>query len=185
MELPAEFLATLEAPAGNVPPIEAAEQMVAHMPKRPAITFGHDAAAYFPRRDVVEMPVREQFERSEEFYSTLLHELVHATGHKSRLDREGVSDNGSPFGGDTYGREELIAEMGAAFLCGLCGIEQKTLANSSAYIRNWMNAIRGDTRLVVTAASAAQKAADYILGATAMTAERDDARTAAEIQQAA
>lgn len=68
------------------------------------------------------------------------------------------------FGSETYSKEELVAELGAAFLCGTVGIEQRTLSNSAAYLQNWMQALRGDARLIVTAASAAQRAADFILG---------------------
>jgi antirestriction protein ArdC len=79
------------------------------------------------------------------------------------IARKGITDANS-FGSDPYGREELVAEMGAAFLCGHCGIETATLENSSAYISSWLRTIRQDARLVVQSAAAAQKAADWILG---------------------
>ena len=101
----------------------------------------------------------------ESYHSTLFHELTHSTGHANRLARPGIVD-AIHFGSDSYGREELIAEMGAAFLCGEAGIETATLENSAAYVAGWLAAIRKDARLVVTAAAAAQKAVDHILGRT-------------------
>jgi antirestriction protein ArdC len=143
-------------------PIESAEEIVKRMPNPPA--FEQDAqAAYIPSRDVVTMPSRTAFESQAEYYSTLFHELTHSTGHAKRLAREGF-DTPQKFGSDSYSREELIAEMGSAMLCGVAGIEQSTVGNSAAYLRGWISRLRGDSRLVVSAASAAQKAADYIRG---------------------
>jgi antirestriction protein ArdC len=90
-------------------------------------------------------------------------ELTHSTGHAKRLAREGF-DTPQKFGSESYSREELIAEMGSAMLCGVAGIEQSTLANSAAYLKAWIARLKSDSRLVVSAASAAQKAADYIGG---------------------
>jgi antirestriction protein ArdC len=116
--------------------------------------------------DSVTMPCREAFESPEEYYSTLFHELTHSTGHKSRLDREGINVP-HYFGDPVYSREELIAECGAAFLSGQSGIVSKTLSNSASYLQNWIRVLKSDSRLIITAASAAQKAADLILGTTA------------------
>jgi antirestriction protein ArdC len=143
-------------------PIQSAEGIVKGMPNPP--TFERDAqAAYIPSRDVVTMPSRTAFESQAEFYSTLFHELTHSTGHAKRLAREGF-DAPQKFGSDSYSREELIAEMGSAMLCGLAGIEQTTLANSAAYLKTWIARLKDDSKLVISAASAAQKAADYIRG---------------------
>jgi len=143
-------------------PIESAEEIVKGMPNPP--TFEQDAhAAYIPSRDVVTMPSRAAFDSQAEYYSTLFHELTHSTGHAKRLAREGF-DNPQRFGSESYSREELIAEMGSAMLCGVAGIEQSTLANSAAYLKTWIARLKSDSRLVISAASAAQKAADYIRG---------------------
>jgi antirestriction protein ArdC len=109
------------------------------------------------------MPSKSLFNSSEEYYSTLFHELTHSTGHTSRLGREGIEDIAA-FGSESYSREELIAEMGAAMLCGITGISPATIPNSAAYLQGWINRLRGDSKLVVSAASQAQKAADYIQG---------------------
>ena len=109
------------------------------------------------------MPNTTAFDSMEEYYSTLFHELTHSTGHPTRLNRSTLMDAES-FGDANYSREELIAEMGAAFLCGVTGIENRTINNSAAYLANWLDALKSDSRMVLVAASQAQKAADMILG---------------------
>jgi antirestriction protein ArdC len=143
-------------------PIESAEAIVAAMPNPPAFEQGFQAS-YAPSHDTVTMPSRTAFESQAEYYSTLFHELTHSTGHAQRLAREGF-DRPQMFGSESYSREELIAEMGSAMLCGVAGIEQATVANSVAYLKSWIARLKADSRLVVQAASAAQKAADYIRG---------------------
>jgi antirestriction protein ArdC len=109
------------------------------------------------------MPERDRFSSAEEYYSTLFHELTHSTGHPTRLNRSSLTDF-ERFGDQNYSREELVAEMGAAFLAGSCGIENRTINNSAAYLANWLGALKNDSRMVLVAASQAQKAADLILG---------------------
>lgn len=109
------------------------------------------------------MPFRERFETPEAYYATLFHELTHSTDHESRLNRPTVVEP-SRFGSGTYSKEELIAEMGAAFLCAHAGIENATIDNSASYIAAWLSKLRDDKRLVIHAAANAQKAADFILG---------------------
>lgn len=108
------------------------------------------------------MPIMANFDGVEEYYSTLFHELTHSTGHPRRLNRSTLMDAES-FGDEQYSREELVAEMGAAFLCGITGIENKTINNSSSYLQSWLQVPRSDCRLVLVATSHAQKAADLIL----------------------
>jgi len=138
------------------------EEIVEAMTDRPVITHNRQAAFYSADRDTINMPLFESFETAEEYYSTLFHELVHSTGHEKRLARPGITDL-SPFGTPSYSKEELIAEMGAAFLCGFAGIENVTLDNSAAYIESWLRKLRHDKKLVIVAAAQAQKAANYIL----------------------
>ncbi len=154
-----------EQPAGptnDFEPIERCERVIVKMPSKPVIRHDANAAYYQPNCDSIHLPKRERFDAHEEYYSTAFHELVHATGHASRLNRSGITDVAA-FGGQSYSKEELVAEMGAAFLCGHCGIENSTIENSSAYIAGWLRKLRNDKKLVVRAAAAAQKAADYIL----------------------
>ena len=139
------------------------DEIVAHMPQRPEIKHGMIRAFYSPREDCVGLPVRERFERAEGYYATLFHELIHATGHESRLNRVTLTEKAG-FGSNPYCKEELIAEMGAAFLCGQAEISERTIDNSAAYLNGWLEQLRNDKTLIVQAAAQAQKAADFILG---------------------
>lgn len=144
-------------------PIESAAQIVSGMPNAPMIRHSGNRACYTPTFDIVNMPAQDSFPIAEEYYNTLFHELTHATGHTSRLARKGVMDSAAAFGSDTYSREELVAEMGAAFLSGHSGILHKTVNNSASYLQSWIKVLKSDSKLVVTAAAQAQKASDYIL----------------------
>jgi antirestriction protein ArdC len=151
---------------GNATPrvasIEQCEEIAKQMPNAP--TIQQDARAWYrPSTDTVGIPSRNAFDSAEEYYSTLFHELTHSTGHASRVGREGIEDVAA-FGSESYSKEELIAEMGAAMLCGVTGISPATIPNSAAYLQGWINRLRGDSKLLVSAASQAQKAADYIQG---------------------
>src|SRR6202011_286358 len=146
-------------------PIETCEQIVTNMPVPPAFEQS-DKAWYSPSNDVVGMPARGLFHSSEEYYATEFHELAHSTGHSKRLHRENF-DNPVSFGSESYSKEELIAEMTAAMLCGIAGIEQRILENSAAYLKTWLSRLKSDSRLLVSAASQAQKAADFIQGKAA------------------
>jgi len=142
---------------------EDAEALVNGYHGRPDIKHGFAKASYNPVEDQVKMPARTDFMSLEEYYSTLFHELVHSTGHAIRLNRETMTTPAA-FGSRNYAREELVAEMGAAYLCGISGISQTTIENSAAYIQGWRNTICKDSKLVVLAAAQAQKAVNYIVG---------------------
>jgi antirestriction protein ArdC len=152
-------------------PIEACEAVYANMPNRPkvehgatvAITRGRRLEAYYTAgSDTVVMPRREAFDSAEFYYSVLFHELIHSTGAIHRLNRPTLNQ-ALRFGDTNYSKEELVAEMGAAFLAGHTGIEQVTLPTSAAYLDGWVKALKGDVRLAIQAGAAAQKAVDYIL----------------------
>ena len=153
---------TTETIINTFNPIERAEQIIAGMPYRPEIKHGGNSASYSPMLDYVKLPVPEAFESPEEYYSTAFHELIHSTGHTSRVGRKGILEP-SYFGSHEYSKEELVAEMGASFLSGIVGIEQKILENSAAYIHGWLKALKNDKKLLIMAAAQAQKGADYIL----------------------
>lgn len=151
-----------EAPEGSdFTPLEAAEYIANHMPSRPVIRHGQSGAFYSPNLDYIGMPNREAFESAEGYYATLFHEMVHSTGHKSRLNRDGI-EAFAGFGSESYSKEELIAEMGAAFLCDKAGIEPR-IDQSAAYIASWLKVLKNDKKMVVAAAGAAGKATDFIL----------------------
>lgn len=156
---------TPEAPAVNTwDAIAAAEAMLAGMPDPPTFAYGGSRACYYPGRDHIDLPERKAFPRASDFYATAFHEMTHATGHLSRLSRDEINGKSvHPFGSEPYGREELVAEMGAAFLCAQAGIDH--VETSAAYLEGWRRAIRADRKLITLAAGRAQKAADFITGA--------------------
>lgn len=161
-----EGIKTPELPnvGGKFEPIERCEQVVREMPHPPTIKHNGGRACYSPLLDEISMPEAKLFESEARYYSTLFHELTHSTGHLSRLNRKEVNDP-IRFGSDPYSREELVAEMGAAFLCGHCEIENSTLNQAASYIQNWLEQLKNDRKLVIHAAAQAQKACDFILGA--------------------
>lgn len=142
-------------------PVIQAERIIAAMPNPPAFDVGRPS--YLISADTVRMPAPERFETPAEYYSTKFHELTHSTGHAKRLGRFNADDEDDT-GKMKRGKEELIAEMGAAFLCASAGIEQSTMIeNQAAYLQSWMQVIKAQPKILVSAAGAAQKAADYIL----------------------
>ena len=117
-------------------------------------------ASYIVKSDKVKMPKMKKFDKAENYYSVLFHEFNHSTGHEKRLDR----DMSGSFGNAKYAKEELIAELGASFLCAITHIETKTLDNAASYIKGWLKALKNDEKFIFKASSLAQKSADYILG---------------------
>jgi len=155
--IPAEDTSTFVA-------TEAAE-IVAGMPEPPAIKHGMARAYYSPANDLVGMPEPKRFTSEDAYHATLFHELVHSTGHEKRLKRQSITERNG-FGSDPYCKEELIAELGSAFLCGHAGIVERTIDNSAAYLEGWLKRLQEDKTLIVYAAAQAQKAADFILNRT-------------------
>lgn len=144
---------------------EAADAIIQDYITRCGVTLKHvkgDEAFYAPGLDYVQLPLREQFPAMAEYYSTAFHELTHSTGHQSRLDR--ISRKAF-FGNEEYSKEELVAEIGAASLLNYVGIETaSSFRNSTAYIQSWLRALKGDKKMIVTAAGAAGKAFEMITG---------------------
>jgi antirestriction protein ArdC len=129
---------------------------------------GSDTACYRPGADCVVLPAPGQFDTVENYWATAMHEVVHWTGHKDRLDRD-LSDR---FGGDAYAFEELVAELGAAFLCAHLGIEGDL--RHPQYIASWLKRLRQDKFAVFKAASLAQKAVDYVLAGGDTLSKKDE-----------
>ena len=142
--------------------IEACENVIRDTQVRTPVSHGGNRACYYPGFDKISMPRKDSFESPEAYYATLFHELGHATGHESRLNRDSLRRIAG-FGSHVYSKEELIAEMTAAFLCAETGIEDATLDNSASYLQSWIKALKGDSSLLVSAAAQAQKASEYIL----------------------
>ena len=132
------------------------------------IRHGGESAYYVPAQDFVQMPTFESFRQAEGYYATLAHELTHWTRHASRLAREFGRQR---WGDEGYAMEELVAEMGAAFLCADLGLTLEIRDDHAAYIASWLKVLKNDKRAVFTAASHAQRAADYLHGLQPKPAE--------------
>lgn len=159
-------LATDPAPLPAREIIPVAEALIAA--SRVDFRIGGDRAFYAPGQDFVAVPPQPAFFDQINYYRTCLHELTHATGHPSRLGRKLPTD----FGSKDYAREELVAEMGSAFLCAALGIVPTV--RHADYIGSWLEVLRNDDRAIFRAASAASKAADWLL---ACRAEPPDGET--------
>lgn len=146
-------------------PLVAAEEIWAGYADGPRLrhVLG-DSAHYVPALDEITLPRRDQFEDAAGYYHTLFHEGTHSTGHSTRLDRPMINH----FATEMYAREELVAELGAAMLLAVAGVEPR-VEQSAAYVANWLTALKNDQTLVIKAAGLAQKAVDRVLGANPAT----------------
>jgi antirestriction protein ArdC len=151
---------------GEIESDENCESIVTGWTNRPTLQLTSETehrAYYRPDSDSVHMPARSRFVDAPHYYSALFHELVHSTWHGSRLNRT----FGAHFGDERYSKEELVAGMGAAYLCAIAGIaNEHTDRNATAYIQSWISRLEEDNRLIVQAAANAQKAVDLIVGTT-------------------
>ncbi len=142
-----------------------AETIVSDYCSRAGVKLIHqegDKAFYRPSTDTITIPTLAQFAETAEYYGTLFHEMVHSTGHSSRLNRLTATAN---FGGEEYSKEELVAEIGAAALVNHAGLETAaSFRNNAAYIQNWLGVLKGDKCFIVSAASKADKAVSLIMG---------------------
>ena len=152
----------IEAPAPEPRPafvaIEDAERILAASPA--PIHMGGTQAFYRPATDTIHLPPREAFINPEAFYSTALHEICHSSGHKSRLNR----DFSGRFGTEAYAFEELIAELGSAFLNADLGIIASTLQDHADYLVSWVKILKDNKKAILTAAAQASKAHAFIKG---------------------
>jgi antirestriction protein ArdC len=145
---------------------DGAPQQIARIPQAEAffaatgatIQHGGNRAFYAPSPDLVQMPPRESFKDAESYAATLAHELTHWTAHPSRL----APELGKRFGDQAYAVEELIAEMGSVFLCADLGITPEVREDHASYLAHWLHVLNEDSRAIFTAASHAQRAADYL-----------------------
>lgn len=153
-----------ELPTVHASADEAAEGIITDYLSRSGVKLSHsdgDRAFYAPSADSITLPLREQFAETAEYYSTAFHELVHSTGHESRLNR---LEKLAFFGSESYSKEELVAEIGAASLVHQVGLEtESSFKNSTAYVSSWLKALQNDKKLIVSAAGKAEKAVALIL----------------------
>ncbi|AKG68254.1 DNA primase [Serratia fonticola] len=140
--------------------IQRAEQVVA-CSGVPVVHRHQDQAFYSPRADRITVPEAVQFNSPADYYSTLLHELVHSTGHISRLAREGITSSSRRFGEPVYAFEELVAEIGSAFLCAEVGIQGDVQHES--YIASWLKALKEDKKVIFQASRFAREAFEYLI----------------------
>lgn len=171
METDLDYSAFLAPKPAEAEPTEAkkipsCEAIIEGYAGRPLLVH-HDQEQMFysPGMDIVNMPDQARFdEEPARYYHVFFHELIHSTGHGSRLDREGIVGVAG-FGSPTYSKEELTAELGAAFLSSVAGIDTPDLiTNSAAYLENWLSVLKADKKFLFTAAASASKATKYILG---------------------
>ena len=148
----------------TVRPDEKAENIITDYLQRSGVKLIHqegDRAFYRPSTDSITLPLMAQFKDVAEYYSTFMHEAVHSTCAAGRLNR---LEKTAFFGSDAYSKEELIAELGASALVSHCGLEtSSSFRNNAAYIQSWLQALRNDKRLIVSASGKAEKAVDLIL----------------------
>ncbi len=144
-------------------PFESCDEIIDKMPSKPKVTHKEQKAYYDPLKDIVNMPKYNTFARPEAYYATFFHELVHSTGHRSRLDRKDVLQM-SEFGSESYSHEELVAEIGTCYLQSYVGITSE-FEQSAAYIQSWLSKLKNDARFIFSASTQAQKATDFILNA--------------------
>ena len=159
--LPAHFYAKAEPQLDPLARIERAERFFGAVGA--IVTHGGNHAFYRPGTDTIQLPPFESFRDADSYYATLAHELTHWTGSKSRLARD---FGGKRFGSEGYAMEELVAELGAAFLCADLELALEAREDHAAYIGNWVEVLAADSRAVFTAAAHAQRAADFIHGKT-------------------
>lgn len=170
--LPANYYAQ---PVNPLPLAERIEAADAFMTGTGATIYhGGNQAFYAPSRDVVQLPSFEAFKDKESYYSTALHELTHWTKAKGRLERDFSAKR---FGDTGYAREELVAELGAAFLCADLGITPDIREDHAAYLGHWLSVLKEDKRAIFSAAAHAQRAADYLKGL------QPNAQAAEEVQE--
>ncbi|SEP17667.1 ArdC family protein [Aquisalimonas asiatica] len=160
-DLPEEYLEP-EVKAKDLPePLEAAETVIAATGAD--IRHGGPEAYYAPLSDHVQMPPGAAFLSQEGYYGTLLHELTHWTGHGSRLARDGIV-HFQGFGSSSYAFEELVAELGGAFLCAETGIQGDL--RHEGYIASWLEVLRGDKRAIFRASTQARRSTEYLMAQT-------------------
>jgi len=147
--------------------LQTAQELFKSLSHVPEVKHNVSRAFYSPALDYISLPVLSQFDTEAEYYSALFHEIIHSTGHSAKLARfKPVEFNDD----DSYSFEELVAELGSAFLCSMCGIDN-TIENSAAYIQGWSRKLKSDDKLILRASTKAKNAVNYLLNNSATKAE--------------
>src|ERR1043165_1346982 len=174
-EIPSELFPESTQPNENFNPIQECESIVHNMPGCPSIQYKAERAYYDIENDLINMPKKKSFKQNKAYYSTLFHELVHSTGHEKRLNRPSVTEM-AEFGSEPYSIEELVAELGAAYLCSFTGILTAQIKESASYIKGWLSKLKDDKRFIIRASGYSQRAVDHILNI-------NEAASANEVEQ--
>lgn len=180
-DIPKAFFADLPTFADHdFEPVERCASILSDMKDAPKLQHKKNEAYYNPALDIINMPKQSSFESSEEYYGTLFHELIHATGHAKRLNRKEIADN-PKFGSEQYSIEELVAEVGACYLKCFTGLPIDDLTNNAAYIDHWLGVLKADKRFIIKAASRSQQAVEYILKTGSDTKEPEEAAVSEDV----
>jgi antirestriction protein ArdC len=166
------YVAPAQAPRDEITPIEHAEAFFAATGSK--VTQHNEGRAFYsPGGDYIVLPPIADFKSAEGYYATLAHEHVHWTGAKSRLDREGITTTGITKTREQYAFEELIAELGSAFLGAVLGITPELRDDHVQYLRSWLTALKNDNKLLFKAATGAQKAVDFLAAFSAESLDEE------------
>lgn len=157
--LPAQYLAPAKPPLSPRERIGTAETLIAATGAN--VRHGGNQAYYSGASDHIQMPTFEAFRDAESYYATLAHECIHWTKHPGRLDRDFGRQK---FGDEGYAREELVAELGGAYLAADLGLTPEARPDHAAYIATWLKVLQDDKRFIVSAAAHAQRAAEFVHG---------------------
>jgi antirestriction protein ArdC len=153
---------TIPYPPDSIKQLSACDEIIERMPNCPPFKHSKQAAFYDPLKDYINIPKQGSFGSIESYYTVLFHELIHSTGHSSRLNRKAINEPNA-FASESYSIEELTAEIGACYLNSIAGIINNEFDNSVSYIKGWIEVLKNDSRLIVYASGQAQRATDYIL----------------------
>jgi antirestriction protein ArdC len=171
---------SIPPPPHPISRIGTCEEIIGAMPHCPAITHSKQGAYYDPLKDCINIPKQGSFDSVSSYYGVLFHELIHSTGHHSRLNRKEIAEP-NRYGSEAYSIEELTAEIGACYLKSVAGIQDE-LDNSVAYIKGWIEKLKSDRRIIVYASGQAQRATDYILNVQPSAAEPVEEEKTAQTQ---
>lgn len=137
--------------------IISADELISQMQNIPLIKNNYRRCSYNLIDDYISLPFINGFDSTGEYYSALFHEIIHSTGHPSRLNRISIHDSK-----DEYSEEELVAELGSAYLCSMCGISNEVLDNQAAYLQGWYGKLSSDPSILIRASIQAKNAVGYL-----------------------
>jgi antirestriction protein ArdC len=178
-DIPVEFMPKEDGK--DLEPVLECSAIMEGMKDAPKVVHKKGEAFYVPSEDYINMPRMKTFKTVEDYYGVLFHELIHSTGHQSRLSRKEVYENNA-FGSVPYSLEELVAEIGSCFLKSYSGLPIADMANNAAYIKGWLEVFKGDKRILIKAASRSQQAVEYILNPKVEEGQKPEEEDVMEVE---